>query len=170
MITGIKNKNPRSRNGCALCYNMGAASPAFVYVRVAYPQIRNLEEGTVEMVDVDAGVCFVHARAKTENNPNGILDPNFGTWVNPFNGLVVKEGSGGKPVKDGYYRLVNDNTKYLTGQTSKGRLPNAPTAPRLNKDAEKWNAKMIRTEQERVASLIVKTEELKPQVAWKDRK
>jgi hypothetical protein len=150
---------------------MGSAAPAFVYVRVSYPQIRDLEAGTVEMVDVDAGVCFVHARAKTENNPNGILDPMYGVWVNPFNGLEIKEpGGGGKPVKDGYYRLVNDNVKYLTGQTSKGRLPNAPTAPRVSKDAIRFETKLVLADQEKVAATIVKTEGLKPQVPWSKRK
>jgi hypothetical protein len=136
MIKGMRNKNPAARNGCALCYNLGSAGKAFAYVIVKWPSLIDLATKKVQLVEMEVPVCFVHAKAKTENNPNGILDPEYGNWYNPFNGTVVEQGKGGKAGRDELYRLVGDNIKLLIG--THGRIPGTPTAKRITRDLVKF--------------------------------
>lgn len=139
MIKGIRNKSAKTKNGCALCYNIGAAGRAFCYVTVKWPSMVDLETRTVTIVEKEVPICFVHAKAKSGDNPNGILDPNQGIWLNPFTG-VEKVGGGGVPIRDEMYHLVGDNVKLIIG--THGSIPGGPMAPRISKDTVRFEERL----------------------------
>lgn len=136
MIRGNKLKNPRARNGCVLCWNMGAAAPAYAFVNVPYAP---LFQKTI--VEVTLAVCFNHARARSETNATAILDPDFGTWLNPFT-REEKEGGGGIPIRDCEYRLVNDDVTLITGIA--GKIPGM-NVTRLNKNNDGTYEESLKT-------------------------
>lgn len=108
-FTHERNKSARTKRGCILCYNIGAASPTFAYITLSYiPMFRPSQK-----VEKEVGLCFKHLKPKTEKNPNGIIDPAFGEWKKtPF---------GKMPVREGLYQLVDNNMKLVTGPA--GQVP-----------------------------------------------
>jgi hypothetical protein len=110
-LTHERNKSSKTRRGCILCYNIGAAAPAFCYITVTWiPMYKK-----VDPVCKEIPLCFRHAKPKTESNPNGILDKEFGSWMKtPFGWL---------PYRDGNYQLVGgaSNTQLVTGPS--GKIP-----------------------------------------------
>ena len=162
MIRGNQIKNPRARNGCTLCWNMGAAAPAFAFVTVPYaPKYQKI------LVEVTLAVCFNHARAKSETNPTGILDPDFGIWLNPFT-RVEKEGGGGIPIRDQEYRLVNDDVTLITGIS--GKIPGMNVITRLNKNndgtyEEQLKTRYAKAQQARELAKVKRNEAINARVA-----
>lgn len=110
-LTHERNKSPKTRRGCLLCYNIGAAAPTFAYITVTFiPMYRK-----VDPVQKEIGLCFRHCKPKTVSNPNGILDIEFGPWIKtPF---------GKMPIREEMYQLVGgpNNTTLLTGPS--GKIP-----------------------------------------------
>ena len=90
----------RTTSKCLLCYNMGAEKRAYAWVEIVLPN------GRVKEV----GLCYKHCRPKTEGNPNGILDPEFGTWNKSF---------GQMPIMDEKYRVSGDDYSLVTGVAGK---------------------------------------------------
>ena len=110
-LTHERNKSARTRRGCILCYNMGAAAPTFAYIKVTFiPMYKNNNP-----VEKEIGLCFKHCTARTEKNPNGILDPEIGYWKKtPF---------GKMPEREGLYQLYGgpNNIRLITGAA--GKIP-----------------------------------------------
>ena len=110
-LTHERNKSSRTRRGCILCYNIGAAAPAFCYITVNW--IPMYQRGEKMAVVKEIPLCFGHAKPKTVKNPNGILDPEVGSWQRtPF---------GKMPYRDGNYQLVGgpQNLQLVTGAAGK---------------------------------------------------
>lgn len=168
MIRGNQLKNPRAKHGCILCWNMGSASPAFAYVNVPYaPKFSKV------VVELSLAVCFGHCRARKEDEEapdskgnNGIIDPNFGQWLNPFT-RVEKTGGGGIPIRDQEYRLVGDEVTLITGIA--GRIPGM-NAARLNRNndgtwEESLHNRWAKVQQARAAAKVKRNEGITARVA-----
>lgn len=105
-------KRFRSRKGCVLCHNMGAAAPAYCYVKVMVSPM-----GSPMPFEKEVGVCFNHSKPQTEKNPMGILafekgDPRW--RKTPFGYMAIR---------DEVYDLVGGktNTTIITGPS--GKIP-----------------------------------------------
>ena len=109
MLTSQRNKSSRTRKGCILCYNIGAAAPAFAYVRVSFPK----NPWTKTLVEKELPLCFKHSTRRTESRPAGILDGEYGEWnKTPFGYIAIREE---------VYELANGDVTLLTG--SCGKIP-----------------------------------------------
>ena len=116
MLTRMRNKSSRTKSGCILCYNMGAARKTYAYIHIKFPRH---PQSKLE-VEKEIGLCFTHCRARSESQKAGILDPEFGLWRHPFTG-AIKEGGGGVPIRDEVYVLLNNDVSLLTGPS--GKIP-----------------------------------------------
>jgi len=141
---------------------MGAASPAYAFVNVPYaPKYQKV------IVEVTLPVCFNHARARSETNTTAILDPDFGTWLNPFT-RQEKEGGGGIPIRDQEYRLVNDDVTLITGIA--GKIPGMNVVIRLNKNndgtyEDQLATRWAKAQQARALSKAKKIEAMNARIA-----
>jgi len=108
-LTHERNKSSRTKRGCILCFNMGAASPTFAYIVVKHPGMY----GNPHPVIKEVGLCFKHCKARTEKNQSGILDPEVGVWRKTMFGKM--------PEREGLYQLFGgpENYRLITGPSGK---------------------------------------------------
>ena len=106
MLTHERNKNPRTKRGCLMCYQLGTAGQPYGYIDLELMPMFVKPGEPAMKVTKEVGLCFKHVRE--------MCDTKVGPWMKSGFGLV--------PQRDGKFVLRTEE-KIVERQSHSYRSP-----------------------------------------------